>query len=247
MNVAPLVNRHLVYSRPDETLADASVKIAHGLRDGVPVCGGDGRLVGILDTLAICVGAQAVRRPLAEILVREAPLQDGPVCTVDDDAAEIAQRLLQLGLRHMVVVDGARRLVGQVSRDVLLAATRGSEMLLRLVERGSEPWVASAPFPGWTYLTDCRELLSCDGSHGRLSAHEGLALLCFAEMPRRVVDRDHLMQAVCGRPHDPGDRYVDVLVGTLRRKLGDGESAARLIRTVRGVGYLLDAHVVGTA
>jgi DNA-binding response OmpR family regulator len=38
-----------------------------------------------------------------------------------------------------------------------------------------------------------------------------------------------------------GDRAVDVHVSHLRRKLGDDPRLPRLIKTVRGVGYVL-AH-----
>jgi len=36
-----------------------------------------------------------------------------------------------------------------------------------------------------------------------------------------------------------GDRAVDVHISHLRQKLGDDPRAPRLIKTVRGVGYLL--------
>ncbi|MCG8361396.1 MAG: helix-turn-helix domain-containing protein, partial [Kiloniellales bacterium] len=37
----------------------------------------------------------------------------------------------------------------------------------------------------------------------------------------------------------PLDRSVDVLVGKLRRKLRDDPRDARIIKTIRGVGYML--------
>jgi DNA-binding response OmpR family regulator len=51
----------------------------------------------------------------------------------------------------------------------------------------------------------------------------------------RIVPRDELMAVVCQREPSSLDRSLDVHISRLRRKLADH---ARLIRTVRGVGYM---------
>lgn len=62
-------------------------------------------------------------------------------------------------------------------------------------------------------------------------------LLCFLmRSPGIVFSREALMKQVWGWDYDGGSRTVDVHVQTLRSKLGD---EARLIETVRGVGYRL--------
>ncbi|HEY8479544.1 MAG TPA: response regulator transcription factor [Spirillospora sp.] len=55
--------------------------------------------------------------------------------------------------------------------------------------------------------------------------------------PGRVFTREQLLDAVWGPGAGAGSRTVDVHVAQLRAKLGDGNP----IRTVRGVGYVLDA------
>ncbi|WP_141576993.1 response regulator transcription factor [Actinomadura sp. WMMA1423] len=55
--------------------------------------------------------------------------------------------------------------------------------------------------------------------------------------PGRVFTRDQLLDAAWGPGAGAGSRTVDVHVAQLRAKLGDGSP----IRTVRGVGYVLDA------
>jgi DNA-binding response OmpR family regulator len=58
-----------------------------------------------------------------------------------------------------------------------------------------------------------------------------------ARNPRRVLDRDLLLERVWGG--EPLERkVVDVYVGYLRKKV-DGPGEAPLIRTVRGLGYAL--------
>jgi two-component system response regulator CpxR len=52
----------------------------------------------------------------------------------------------------------------------------------------------------------------------------------------RVVSREEITAALFEREATPYDRFLDVHISHLRKKLDD---AGRLIRTVRGVGYLL--------
>jgi DNA-binding response OmpR family regulator len=63
-------------------------------------------------------------------------------------------------------------------------------------------------------------------------------LLALARRPGRVVPRETLL-AEAGRDDvTVNDRTVDVHVSHLRRKLGDDSKSPRLIKTVRGVGYV---------
>jgi DNA-binding response OmpR family regulator len=50
----------------------------------------------------------------------------------------------------------------------------------------------------------------------------------------QVLSREQLLSHVWGYDYDPGSNVVDVYVGYLRRKLGEGS-----IGTVRGMGYVL--------
>jgi len=81
--------------------------------------------------------------------------------------------------------------------------------------------------------------------HGReldLTAREFALLEMFLRHPRQVLSRERLLSRVWGLDFDPGSNVVDVYVGHLRRKLGEG-----LIQTVRGMGYRLVAdHDQGT-
>ena len=77
------------------------------------------------------------------------------------------------------------------------------------------------------------------GAAVELTGIEFDILLTLARRPGRVVPRDTLL-AQAGRDDvTVGDRTVDVHVSHLRRKLGDDPRAPRIIKTVRGVGYVL--------
>jgi DNA-binding winged helix-turn-helix (wHTH) protein len=233
------------YCHLRENLAEASRKLLNRAQDNLPVCADDGRLVGILDQRSISLAARFAGRPLHDIQVSEVFVEDGPRCRVNDDPADVMQWMLQYGVGSLAVVDGTQRLAGQVSYATLLAASGRLETLVRLLDGSLDPLSAALPYPGWTYLTDRHELVSPQGEHRHLSLHESRLFACFADVPRKVVDRDYLMRAVCDRRWCPKDRYIDVLVGTLRRKLGECASAAKVIQTVHGIGYVFDAHVVG--
>ncbi len=71
-----------------------------------------------------------------------------------------------------------------------------------------------------------------------LTPKEFALLELFMRHPRRVFQRDTLLNRIWGLDYE-GDRgVVDVHISNLRRKLGD--RARRLIRTIYGLGYSFD-------
>ena len=69
-----------------------------------------------------------------------------------------------------------------------------------------------------------------------LSAREFLLLQAFLLHPRQTLSRQELLSMAWDMDFDPQTNLVDVYVGYLRRKLGEG-----VIETVRGTGYRLRA------
>ena len=68
-----------------------------------------------------------------------------------------------------------------------------------------------------------------------LTATEFDLLEMLMRSPGRVVSRDEITAALFEREATPYDRFLDVHISHLRKKLEEGRS---LIRTVRGVGYV---------
>jgi len=60
----------------------------------------------------------------------------------------------------------------------------------------------------------------------------------FVQHPRQVLTRDQILDLVWGYNFDSGTNSLAVYIGYLRRKLEE-KGEARLIQTVRGVGYAL--------
>ncbi len=76
-----------------------------------------------------------------------------------------------------------------------------------------------------------------------LSAAEYRLLILFLTHPGRVLNRDQIMECLAGRNAEAYDRSVDVQVSRLRGKLGDNGKNPRIIKTMRGDGYLLAVPV----
>jgi two-component system OmpR family response regulator len=101
-------------------------------------------------------------------------------------------------------------------------------------------WLA---FAGWRLDTTARELLSPEGVVTPLSGGEYRLMRIFLDHPNRVLNRDQLMDLIHNREADPLDRVIDVQVSRLRQRLGDDGREPRIIKTVRGEGYVLAAAV----
>ncbi|GAA0700448.1 response regulator [Marinobacterium maritimum] len=93
-------------------------------------------------------------------------------------------------------------------------------------------------FEGWQLDPHKRQLTSPDGHQERLPEGEFKLLQTLVNHPGQVLSRDQLMDAIHDREWTPNDRSVDVLIGRLRRKLGDNPSNPQLILTAHGAGYM---------
>jgi two-component system OmpR family response regulator len=86
--------------------------------------------------------------------------------------------------------------------------------------------------------------LQAPGGMTLLLTHSELALLqALLDRAQRVVSREELGQLLRGGEPDVSGRAVDLHISRLRRKIQD-QAESEIIRTYRGVGYMLDAKVV---
>lgn len=80
--------------------------------------------------------------------------------------------------------------------------------------------------------------VTAEGRQIELTLKEFELLQLLMANPGKVFTRDQMLDKVWNSDYAGETRTVDVHIGTLRMKLG---SAGSLIRTVRGVGYRLEA------
>ena len=91
--------------------------------------------------------------------------------------------------------------------------------------------------------TGRRELRRADNTAVALTTGEYELLLMLCEQSGRILSRDQILQRTHHRDAGPFDRTIDVQVGRLRRKLDDDGMEPRIIKSVRGAGYLLAVAV----
>ena len=98
-------------------------------------------------------------------------------------------------------------------------------------------------FDQWVLDLGRRELTASNGGVRELTTAEFDLLSIFAHRPGRVLSRDNIMDLLKGHEWSPYDRSIDSLIVRLRKKIEQDPETPRLIKTVRGIGYVFAADV----
>lgn len=195
---------------------------------------------------------QVMRERAVELILLDITLQDGnglALCEAIRRRSPVPIILISArGLEHDRVTGldlGADDYIAKpFGRSELLARVRA---VLRRAAAPHRPPDLPPPeqfeFAGWRYRPRQLELIGPSGAEVELTADEHGLLLGLLCNPQRVIGRERLLEWSRARPAGPADFAVDVTIGRLRRKMGDGRRARPLIRAVRGMGYILTAAV----
>lgn len=117
-----------------------------------------------------------------------------------------------------------------LARIEVLMRRRGSEIKSELKELR----IADLVLNGETHEVSRGETLI------ELTPKEFALLECFMRVPGKVLSRTRILEQVWGYSADPLTNVVDVYIRQLRRKIDD-DYELKLLKTVRGFGYKLDA------
>ncbi|MDG3088623.1 response regulator transcription factor [Vibrio hannami] len=129
-----------------------------------------------------------------------------------------------------------RQLVARIK--AMLRRTRSPEV------EEDKPKPKIIEFAQWKLNTITHLLSNTEtGEEVELSGKDYSLLLLFLESPNQVLDRDTITQATKGRNALPTERGLDVQLSRLRQRLGDSGKHPKLIKTMRGDGYILSAEV----
>lgn len=86
-----------------------------------------------------------------------------------------------------------------------------------------------------------------DGVEEQLTGMELDLLNAFAEHPNRILSRDRLLSLAHNRDWDPLDRSIDVRITRIRKKIEPDPARPRVIKTVRGAGYIFEPGGIPSA
>jgi len=92
---------------------------------------------------------------------------------------------------------------------------------------------------GALVLDPAKMTVELDGKPIEVTAYEFSILRALAQRPGKVLSREQLLDLAKGSADLSFDRSIDVHVSRLRAKLGDDSRSPKLLKTVRGAGYLL--------
>ncbi len=107
----------------------------------------------------------------------------------------------------------------------------------------SNPRSERLAFEDWTMDLSRREVMSKSQASLALTTAEFNLLEILARRPQRVHSRDTIMDLLKGHDWTPFDRSIDALVSRLRKKIEADPENPRLLKTVRGVGYIFACEV----
>lgn len=83
------------------------------------------------------------------------------------------------------------------------------------------------------------QILDEKGEEGNLTIREFNLLSYLVQNKGRVMKRYELCEAIRQDKYVPNPRTIDVKITRIRKKIGDDAEDPKLIRTVRGVGYVV--------
>tara|TARA_B100001179_G_C18567746_1_gene393619 strand:- start:223 stop:915 length:693 start_codon:yes stop_codon:yes gene_type:complete len=93
-------------------------------------------------------------------------------------------------------------------------------------------------FGPWRLNNNQHQVLHDEGHDAGLTATEYDILSILVSSKGRKVSRDQIFQNLDKLESDSYDRSIDILIGRIRKKLGDDPKDPSYIKTIRGVGYL---------
>jgi len=156
----------------------------------------------------------------------------GPLVVLSERPDEIFQVLaLDLGADDFMT--------GEVSPILLTARIKA---LLR--RSGHEPKGPGSPINLGSLIIDAgRREVSLKGHIVNFTSVEFDLLLYLGQKAGEVVSRSDLSRSVFKKEYNGINRVVDIYISRLRKKMGDDRLTPRMLKTVRGTGYLMSSHV----
>ncbi|UOA33637.1 Transcriptional regulatory protein OmpR (plasmid) [Sulfitobacter sp. DSM 110093] len=108
-------------------------------------------------------------------------------------------------------------------------------------DAAEDPWLS---LDGLTVKLDQMMLVDRDGQDCDLTTADFKLLAALLKHAKKPLSRDRLMDLIDGQSWAPLDRTIDNQVARLRKKVERDPGRPLLIKTVRGIGYILTESAV---
>lgn len=121
------------------------------------------------------------------------------------------------------------------------ALLRRSHFSTEVVKVAEKPRFLS--FANWKVDTQQQNLIDQNNNIIPLTGADFQLLMIFLKKPNSPISRDIISQKLHGRDAFANERGIDVHLSRLRQCLGDDAKAPKIIKTVRGAGYVFIAEI----
>ena len=102
-------------------------------------------------------------------------------------------------------------------------------------------------FLEWCLDRSQYQLFDKNSQSADLTTGEFKLLEALVMSPNRALSREHLFDLTRDGDYDTYDRAIDIQIGRLRKKLNDDPKSPKIIKTIRGVGYMFNGQTDATS
>jgi two-component system response regulator RstA len=164
------------------------------------------------------------------------PQYHGPIIILTGLVDEVDQILgLDMGADEYIVKPVHPRLLLSKINAVLRLWNRAARQR-PTKDRLAAPKSVNA---GRIEIDPSNRMVLVSGKQVKLSTAEFELLLYLAQKAGRIINRQDLYRDLQGIDYDGSNRSMDVRISRLREKIGDHGDRPRIIRSIRGEGYLM--------
>lgn len=125
----------------------------------------------------------------------------------------------------------------------VLRRSESNDVISQKSAIGETPSSQILAFNGWQTDVASYELKDPIGNSCDLTTADFKLLMVFLKSPKHVLSRDHIMDQINGYDWTPNDRTIDNQVARLRKRIEDDPANPKIIKTIRGVGYMFTSDV----
>ena len=135
----------------------------------------------------------------------------------------------------------------ELSARIKAALRRNPPVAVAKMDKADEPSEDRIHFEDWILDRSQYQVFDLKGEAMDLTSGEFRLLEALITAPNRVLNREQLFDLTREATFDGYDRAVDIQIGRIRKKFDDNPSNPRVIKTIRGIGYMFCGQIKKSA